>query len=57
MYSYVDDLFAEYVPETWHSLASWVQNWDDGVLTHKSLLPVSMCNRKGAGGVPMVALT
>ena len=56
MYSYVDDELAEYVPEAWHSLASWVQNLDDGVLTHKSLLPVSMCNLKGAGGVPMVVL-
>ena len=32
------------------------QKSEDGVLTHRSLLPVSRCRRTSCGGVPTEAL-
>jgi hypothetical protein len=53
-YAYVDDEFAEYVPAALHGLPFSLQYAELGELTHKSLLPVSICKRKLCAGVPSV---
>lgn len=55
-YLYVDDAFALYVPANAQGFEDPVHNADVLVLTHKSLLPVSRCNRMDCAGVPKVAL-
>jgi hypothetical protein len=52
---YVEDSFALYVPESPHWLPRSVHNRELKELTHRSLLPVSMCRRKDCSGVPSVA--
>lgn len=53
--SYVDEEFALYVPANLHGLPFDLHNSEDGVLTQRSLLPVSICNRTLCAGVPNVA--
>jgi hypothetical protein len=56
MNSYVEDELALYVPANEHGLPLLLHNVDVGVLTQRSLLPVSICNRKLCAGVPSVTL-
>jgi hypothetical protein len=57
MYSYVDEEFAEYVPANEHGFDLPKHREELGVLTHRSLLPVSKCSLKDWAGVPIEALT
>ena len=52
----MDDEFAEYVPAKAHGDPLLLHNTDEGVLTQRSLLPVSKCKRRLWAGVPNVAL-
>jgi hypothetical protein len=56
MYEYVDDEFAEYVPAEAQGLPLDLQSAELGVLTQRSLLPVSRCKRRLCDGVPNVPL-
>ncbi len=56
MYWYVEDVLAAYVPANAHGLLLAPQRFEAGVLTHKSLLPVSICSLTAFAGVPTVAL-
>lgn len=44
------------VPDDAHGLPLLLHNAELGVLTQRSLLPVSRCNRNFCAGVPNVAL-
>jgi hypothetical protein len=55
IYEYVDEEFAAYVPAAAHCFPLVLHNEEAGVLTQRSLLPVSMCNRNFWAGVPIVA--
>ena len=52
----MDEELASYVPETEQSLFLLRHSCDVTELTHRSLLPVSKCNRRGCAGVPIDAL-
>lgn len=54
-YVYVDEEFASYVPDSEHSLPPDEQSDESAALAHRSLLPVSMCNRRLCSGVPKLA--
>jgi hypothetical protein len=56
MYEYVDDEFAVYVPANAQGLPFVLHSAELGVLTQRSLLPVSRCNRTLCAGVPNVPL-
>lgn len=45
-YEYVEDEFAEYVPANAQGFDFVLQYVEEAVFTHRSLLPVSRCNRK-----------
>jgi hypothetical protein len=53
-YEYVDEAFAEYVPANEHGFPLTLHKVEVLVLTHRSLLPVSMCSLKLCAGVPKV---
>ncbi len=55
-YSYVEDEFALYVPDTSHIWFEDLHNVEVGVFTQRSLLPVSRWRRRSWGGVPSEAL-
>jgi hypothetical protein len=56
MYEYVDDELAVYVPVDAQGLPFDLHSAELGVLTQRSLLPVSRCNRRLCAGVPKVPL-
>ena len=57
IYEYVEESFAVYVPAAAQGWDFWLQRADDGVLTQRSLLPVSRCIRTVCGGVPKEPFT
>jgi hypothetical protein len=56
MYEYVDEEFATYVPDDEHGSPCDLHSVEEGVFTHRSLLPVSKCRRRFCAGVPRDAL-
>jgi hypothetical protein len=51
-YSYVDEVLAEYVPDSAHGLFDSWQKEELAELIQRSLLPVSRCNLNDCAGVP-----
>ena len=45
IYLYVEDELAEYVPDEPHGRPRDLHSRESGVLSHRSLLPVSRCSR------------
>ena len=53
----MEDEFAEYVPAVEQGSLLWAHKVESGLLTQRSLLPVSRCIRTVCPGVPNVPFT